>query len=165
MYWKPPSWAKHLGGGAGTQTHINPLPQAAITIKALITRAPTASNIFSLRVQAPASIFTRVLGERRAIRRGGGGTQAHITPSPQAAITIETPITRASTTQNIFFLESSPGRGLPATPPLRAPAVPRPRFHAAWYKSVYMKCSRHGFLHQRMNTNGTGTKWFIFLKQ
>jgi hypothetical protein len=26
-------------------------------------------------------------------------------------------------------------------------------------------CSQHGFLHQRMNTNGTGTKWFIFLKQ
>ncbi len=26
-------------------------------------------------------------------------------------------------------------------------------------------CSWHGFLHQRMNTNGTGTKWFIFLKQ
>jgi hypothetical protein len=26
-------------------------------------------------------------------------------------------------------------------------------------------CSRHSFLHQRMNANGSGTKWFIFLEQ
>jgi hypothetical protein len=26
-------------------------------------------------------------------------------------------------------------------------------------------CSRHGFLHQRMNANGSDTKWFIFLEQ
>jgi hypothetical protein len=26
-------------------------------------------------------------------------------------------------------------------------------------------CSRHCFLHQRMNTNGSDTKWFIFLEQ
>jgi hypothetical protein len=25
-------------------------------------------------------------------------------------------------------------------------------------KGHHHKCSRHGFLHQRMNTNGTGTK-------
>ncbi len=41
--------------------------------------------------RAPTSVFfTRVLGERRAIPRGGGGTGRHtLTPSPQAAITIE----------------------------------------------------------------------------
>jgi hypothetical protein len=27
------------------------------------------------------------------------------------------------------------------------------------------ECSRHGFLHQRMNANGSDTKWFIFLEQ
>ncbi len=32
-------------------------------------------------------------------------------------------------------------------------------------KQAHPACSWHGFLHQRMNTNGTGTKWFIFLKQ
>ncbi len=26
-------------------------------------------------------------------------------------------------------------------------------------------CSRHGFSHQRMNANGSDTKWFIFLEQ
>ncbi len=39
-----------------------------------------------------------------------------------------------------------------------------------WKKSISHKllqnyCSRHGFLHQRMNTNGFDTKWFIFLEQ
>ncbi len=32
-------------------------------------------------------------------------------------------------------------------------------------KTVHYNCSRHGFLHQRMNANGSDTKWFIFLEQ
>jgi hypothetical protein len=31
--------------------------------------------------------------------------------------------------------------------------------------SPHYNCSRHGFSHQRMNANGSDTKWFIFLEQ
>ncbi len=74
------------------------------------------------------AFFTRVLGERWAIRRGGG-TQAHINPLPQAAITIETPITHAPTTQNIFSLKVQcwPRVSSHAPPPMRT-SCPPPMF-------------------------------------
>jgi hypothetical protein len=69
----------------------------------------------------------RILGERRAIRRGGGGTQAHINPLSQAAITIEMPIMRAPTAQNIFPLKVQCWPWVPSHgPPPPAQAVLRP---------------------------------------
>ncbi len=37
------------------------------------------------------------------------------------------------------------------------------KFSSHGYYRCY--CFRHGFLHQRMNANGSDTKWFIFLEQ
>jgi hypothetical protein len=42
--------------------------------------------------EGPSQRFERAFSARRAIRLRGGGTQAHITPFPQAKITIETPL-------------------------------------------------------------------------
>jgi hypothetical protein len=77
--------------------------------------------------------------KRQAISGGGGGTGRHtLTPSPQAAFTIEMPITRAPTTQKLSLKVQYWPRITSHAPP-RAPAFPRPCFSAACYQSVYMK--------------------------
>ncbi len=86
------------GEGEGDTGRPTPSPQAAITIETSITRAPA-----ELGIKSPSQFFARVLGERRAIRRGGGGKGDDIAPSPQAAITIETPFTRALSEQSIYL--------------------------------------------------------------
>jgi hypothetical protein len=69
-------------GGGGTQAHINPLPPGCNHHRNVHhARSKRMYSIFSLAVQAPV-FFTRVLGDRRAIRRGGGGAQAYINPLP-----------------------------------------------------------------------------------
>jgi hypothetical protein len=68
-------------GEGGHRHTLTPSPRAAITIKsAQHTRSVIIHHIF-LKSPGP-SVFMRTLGERRAIRRGGGGTQAHINPLP-----------------------------------------------------------------------------------
>jgi hypothetical protein len=79
------------------------------------------------RVRGPQpAFFTRVLGKRRAIRRGGGGTGRHtLTPSPQAAITIENAHHARSCKHNIFLkVQYWPRIPSHASPPTRARRPP-----------------------------------------
>ncbi len=95
----------------------------------------------SLKVQAPASVFYTRFEQRRAIRRGGGGTQAHINPLPQGCNHHRNAHHARSTQQHQTYSLKSPvlDTSPQPSPPPRAPAVPCPCFSTAWYQSVYMK--------------------------
>ncbi len=111
-------------GGGGTQAHITPYPRAAITIKsAQHARSAIIHHIF-LKTPGP-SVFTRALGERRAIRRGGGGTQAHINPLPPDCDHPQNAIARAPQDQSYFLKGPMLGSGpQPRPPPTRASRPP-----------------------------------------
>jgi hypothetical protein len=81
-------------------------------------RSYSVKYIF-LKYPVLSIVFTHALGERRAIRRGGGGA---LTPSSQAEITIKTPIMRAPT-----HLLKSPKLAVgsqPRPPPTRTRRTP-----------------------------------------
>ncbi len=124
-------WAndERFDKGEGGQ-RINPLPPGCNHHRS--AHHARSNNVFSSRAQAPASIFTHVLGERRAIRRGGGGTQAHINPLPPGCNHHRNAHhTRFNNTQPIFLrVHCWPWASSHAPPPC-APAVSRPLFKAA----------------------------------
>ncbi len=114
-----PRRAIRLRGG-GTQAHINPLPSGCNHHRDAHYALSSMYNIKS----PTQRFFTRVSGERQAIRRGGGGKMAHITPSPQAVITIETPITRAPANKTYIYI-SIRSPVLAGSPQLRPPPSTR----------------------------------------
>jgi hypothetical protein len=74
--------------GRGTQADQPPPPRLQSSSKPPSRAFLPHKNIF---------LEYSVLSTARAIRRGGGGAWQNLTPSPQAEITIATPITRAPT--------------------------------------------------------------------
>ncbi len=119
-------------GGGGTQAHINSLPPGCNHHRNIHhMRSNRVYSLFSLAVQAPV-FFRRVLGDRRAIRGGGGGAWAYINPLPQAAITIRKSHHVRSNIANLLKVQGWPLVHSHAPPlPPRGPAAPRPRFFAA----------------------------------
>jgi hypothetical protein len=110
-------------GEGGHRHTLTPSPRAAITIKsAQRARSAIIHHIF-LKTPGP-SVFTRALGERRAIRRGGGGTQAHINPLPPDCDHHQNAIARAPHDQSYFLKGPMLGSGPQPRPPPHARQSP-----------------------------------------
>ncbi len=115
--------------GRGTQAHINPLPSGCNHHRYAHYALSSMCNIKSPTQQ----FFTRVSGERQAIRRGGGGKMAHITPSPPGCDHHQNAHHARSSKQNMYISIRSPVLAASPQPrqPPHAPAAPPPRFFAA----------------------------------
>ncbi len=114
-------------GEGGHRHTLTPSPRAAITIKPPSTRAPSSFIIYSLKLQASAILRALWANDARS-DEGEEGHRHHrhtLTPSPQAAITITTPITRAPQDQAYFLKSPMLAAGLqPCPPPPHTRQVP-----------------------------------------
>jgi hypothetical protein len=98
--------------------------------------------------RTPASCFTRDLGERRAIRPWGGGTQAHINPLPPGCNHHQNAHhARSNSIKHIFLKSPGPSQHLYACFGQMTSDPTRGRGDTGTHKSLPPGCNHHRNAH------------------